>query len=278
MHLVLRLNDQLAASWTDEQVVRRWADLFPPRGKNRKPLPLTKQWVQERLADTGWIARTRQRLNDLGWFMKCLKEPIARMANHEENCRGAFWDPRFKSIAILDEEALLTTMAYVDLNGFAAGKSATPENSPHTSLKARIEHAKQVSASAGVPNRSHTGNSPDNVDLNDEAFWLVPLQDRRGQGADRAGILPNVTLRSYLELLDWSSRLNRPGKARISPDAAGILQRLGTSADHWQERLQKIQANDRFFGVVTASSREVLQRLAEQTGRKKVANFSGPPF
>jgi hypothetical protein len=29
------------------------------------------------------VARTRERLADLGWFMKCLKEPLARLANRE---------------------------------------------------------------------------------------------------------------------------------------------------------------------------------------------------
>ena len=42
--------------------------------------------------------------------MKCLKEPLARMANKEDGCKGTFFEGRYKSIAILDEEALLTTL------------------------------------------------------------------------------------------------------------------------------------------------------------------------
>ena len=111
----------MARGWSDEDVVRRWGQLFPPRGKDRKPLEVTPQWVQERLADAKWVAEARERLNSLGWFMKCLKEPLARMANQEDECKGTFWEARYKSIAILDEEALLTTLAYVDLNPLAAG-------------------------------------------------------------------------------------------------------------------------------------------------------------
>ena len=37
------------------------------------------------------------------------------MANKEDGCTGAFWAARFRSIAILDDEALLATSAYVDL-------------------------------------------------------------------------------------------------------------------------------------------------------------------
>ena len=39
--------------------------------------------------------------------MKALKEPLARMANKEDDCEGTFWESRYESTAILDEEALL---------------------------------------------------------------------------------------------------------------------------------------------------------------------------
>ena len=38
-----------------------------------------------------------------------MKEPLARLANREEQNRGAFFEGRFKSVAILDEESLLAT-------------------------------------------------------------------------------------------------------------------------------------------------------------------------
>ena len=84
----------------------------------------------------------RERLANLGWFMKCLKEPLARLANKEDECTGAFWEGRYKSIAILDEESLVATAAYIDLNPVAAGLAATPEESEFTSLKARLEHCR----------------------------------------------------------------------------------------------------------------------------------------
>jgi hypothetical protein len=48
--------------------------------------------------------------------MKSLNEPIARKVNIEGHCTGHFLKGRFKSQALLDEQALLTFMAYDDLN------------------------------------------------------------------------------------------------------------------------------------------------------------------
>ncbi len=38
--------------------------------------------------------------------MKCLIEPLSRLANRLEQTRGAIFEGRFKSVAILDDESL----------------------------------------------------------------------------------------------------------------------------------------------------------------------------
>jgi len=68
LHVLLRLEPQRAAEWSDQEVVRRWRRLYPPRGKDRQPLLVTKAWVQQKLDDAKWVAQTRERLCTLGWF------------------------------------------------------------------------------------------------------------------------------------------------------------------------------------------------------------------
>ena len=63
--------------------------------------------------------------------------------DREDRCRGVFWESRYRSVAILDHEALLATCAYIDLNRVAAGIAAAPETSRHTSIRRRVMQVKE---------------------------------------------------------------------------------------------------------------------------------------
>jgi hypothetical protein len=88
----------------DQDVVERWFRLYPPRGADRKPMKPTGEMIEAKLNNSDWVRETRSRLSSLGWFMKCLKEPLARLANQQDGCTGAFFEGRYKSIAILDQD------------------------------------------------------------------------------------------------------------------------------------------------------------------------------
>jgi hypothetical protein len=117
-HLVVELVPDEAATWSDSEIAHRWVRLFPVGGVTAETDELR---IQALLANPERLALVRGRLCDLGWFMRCLDEPIARRANREDQCKGRFWEGRYKAQALLDERAVLAAMAYVDLNPIRAG-------------------------------------------------------------------------------------------------------------------------------------------------------------
>jgi hypothetical protein len=62
-------------------------------------------------------------------------------------------------------------------------------------------------------------------------------------------------------LVDYTGRLFRDGKAALSRELSGILERLGSSALSWRARLEKL-ARGRLFGRFFAASRERRREVA----------------
>jgi len=269
------LDPDVANGWSDEEIVRRWGRLFPPRDKARQPLPVSNDWVQWRLKDAAWVAQARSRLQSLSWFMKCLKEPLSRLANREEKTRGAFFEGRFKSVAILDEEALLATCAYIDLNPVAAGIAEVPEASEHTSIKERVEHVKAQGRTEDLKaaREGSIAGSAASIGL-EESHWLCPIEDRRRLDSAREGMLEGFSLGNYLLLVDYTGRLFREGKVAISREVGEIFERLATTAEIWQARLQKL-SHGRLLGRFFSASRERLRQVAGCLGLRRVPNLGG---
>ena len=110
LHVVLRVDVDMATAWSDKKVVRQWHCVFGGTwltqefAKNEDVEPELMATLNER------ITVYRKRLTDISWFMRALNEPIARDANKEDNCTGRFWEGRFKCQALLDEAAVLACM------------------------------------------------------------------------------------------------------------------------------------------------------------------------
>ena len=75
-------------------------------------------------------------------------------------------------------------------------------------------------------------------------------------------------------LVDYTGRLFREGKARISAELAGILDRIGGSAESWQRRMEKLRKG-RWFGRFFAASGEKLRQMASRLSVRRVANLAG---
>lgn len=277
LHVLCRLDPGVADGWSDEEVVRRWIAVYHPSCLDVDDPDVLQAWIDHQCRDAGRVARYRERLQNLGWFMKALKEPLARLANKEEGCTGTFWEARYKSIAVLDEEALLATCAYIDLNPVAAGIATTPEAARHTSIKQRVDHVRKHHSLGTLKLAAEAQSiaaARVEADL-EQSHWLCPLQDRSKAGAGREGMLPGFSLSGYLELVDWTARLCRTGKARITEEVAGIMARLGTTAECWHSRLRKLMATTRWVGHYCATSAERLKTVARLRGVHHVDNALG---
>mgnify|MGYP005848657237 CR=1 FL=1 len=234
-HLVVKLCPEQGDEWTDDEVLARWNSLY------KGPLIVQRYLKGESLkeAERRFLDRTaevyRKRLMDLSWFMKCLNEPIAREANREDDCTGHFWESRFKSQALLTEQALLSCMAYVDLNPVRAAMAETPEDSEYTSVRERLRP--QYDLAQAIQNQLDAGY------LRQFPVSLKPLLNFEGNHRNEVqhGIL--FSLQDYLELVDYTGRVIHPSKrGHIPQSEPPILSQLGLSADEWLQEACEFEA------------------------------------
>ncbi|MEZ0148233.1 MAG: transposase [Candidatus Reddybacter sp.] len=200
-HVVLHIHTEEAEQLSTVEVIERWHQLFKGNLLSQRYSRGEILFKAEREALTTIIDTWRERLADISWFMRLINEGIARQANKEDDCTGRFWEGRFKSQALLDEQALFACMAYVDLNPLRAKMAKTPERSHHTSIKKRIAKAQTA----------HQINHPQQQEKS-----LMPFAENPRQ------VMPDglpCRLSDYLELVDWTGRIVRDDKRGVSMTA-----------------------------------------------------------
>ncbi len=233
LHLVLRLDPALPASWSDADVATRWVCLFPPREDSE----VARDAKRERLMQQpDYLAVLRDRLGNLSWLMKCLAEPLARAANAEDACKGRFWEGRFKAQLLCDERALLAAMAYVDLNPVRAGIAETLALSDHTSIQHRLATL-----------------TPADLDR--------PLRPVLGQETTRIPL--GLSLRAYVGLVEWTGRQLRPGKHSMAHDTPYALARN----DHPERWAMRVNAVGSGYWRVVGDATDLIA-AAERLGQR----------
>jgi hypothetical protein len=232
------------------------------------------------------IAKLRQRLSSVSWFMAKLDEFIARAANKEDGVKGRFWESRFKCQTLLDEAARCSCMVYVDLNLIRAALASTPEDSDFTSIQERIQawrnEIMQTISNAKPADQNINADStcdnpaplaipkPLSAASPDFKPWLCPISS----DSKNRGIL-SITTPEYIDLVDRSGRVIQQGKLGfIDPDLAPIMLRIGVNPDAWLETIS------RFGSIfhVAAGSLPNLRTFADRIGRKRLKGVSAARF
>ena len=261
----------------------------------------TQHEVDTLAKDQERITEIRLRLSDISWFMRSLAEPIARMANRQDECTGRFWEGRFKAQRIVDEAGLLACAMYVDLNPVRAAIAESPESSVHTSAYDRIEasQGKEIPSAAfdfkPVPTeeaakeiretpvdqlrekQTKKRRHPTGRRIRRDA-WLAPLTlhpevlskdaqaHQDGLRASDKGFL-HVSLREYLRLLRWTAKQSVSGMAsKIPASVSKTLADLGIDASMWRDLVWDWQ---KYFGKTACVGRpESMEADAKNRGKQ----------
>ncbi|MCX4024709.1 transposase [Endozoicomonas sp. SM1973] len=262
-HIVVRIDSHRAEEWSNHEVVERWMKLYNGNF-------LVNRWLNgetgkaENFVVSEIIQTWRKRLADLSWFMRCLNEFIARKANKEDNCKGRFWESRFKSQALLTEEALLTFMAYVDLNPIRAKLADRPETSDFTSVQSRIQTRQQQKKKKIIKKAkaSKRATQPKSAEENKSPMLLPFSGNIKPEVDPTCGIYFHES--DYYDLVDWSGRAIRDNKrGSIPAHIPPILQRLGVNENEWLNTMQKLT---RQFNRAVGP-KEKIQQLSRQLGQ-----------
>jgi len=244
-HLLLKLCPEQLTDLSDDQIMDRWCALF------KGPLLVQRYRGKEALSapeveTVGDIVKVwRAKLSSISWFMRCLNQPIARQANLEDKCTGKFWESRFTSQALKTDEALLSCMAYVDLNPLRAGIATRLETSGYTSIQERIQPA--FNLRQAIKSQRQTG------DLLEFKAPLKPLLQFEASVASQSQQGIYLAFRDYLELVDWTGRMIRHDKRGFIDNALPpILSRLQISPKQWHLYTTRFEAiHARRFNRIT---------------------------
>jgi REP element-mobilizing transposase RayT len=246
-HLVVKVCPEQLIDLSDKEIMNRWCALFkgPLLIQRYRSGEALTPFEQSTVSDI--VNVWRSKLASISWFMRCLNQPIARQANIEDKCTGKFWESRFTSQALKTEEALLSCMAYVDLNPVRAGIAARPETSSYTSIRERIQP--EFSLQKAVKDQAQCG---DLLEFNAPLKLLLPFDGER-RNETQTGIRFNF--QEYLKLVDWTGRIIRNDKrGQIDNTLPPILDRLQITSDQWRLNATQFEAiHSKRFNQVTPS-------------------------
>lgn len=272
-HLVIRVDPLVVEGWSDEEVIKRWDQVYSVKKLFTGIYgELDDEVINKALEMPELIQEWRTRLCSISWFMKQINEPVARMANKEDGCKGRFWEGRFKCQRLEDEGAVLACMAYVDLNPVRADMARTPEESDYTSAQDRIVSLQARCRSDSLIHTQDGSSDKREEDLVKELLqrdkWLTPVEAIRAGTSTQSWFF---SLEEYLKLLDETGRIIKDGKSGSIPqNLAPLLDRVNLDQGSWILAMK--QFGKRFYRI--AGQAQKMLNAARSIGQKWVQGLS----
>lgn len=226
-HVIVRANGKKAKSFKTEEIIRRYTSIYPSTIKLVECLNKEDATESEQKAAKKTVKKWRKRLVSISWFMRVINESIAKQANKESDKKGHFWASRFHSEALHDYKALLSSMAYVDLNPVRAGTAKNLIDSDFTSIQERISILQEAQNQLKQPS-----NTSDKVRYQPKRLMPFTLN------TNTDGIY--FSLKDYLALVDWTGRSISPKKKGfINDNEPPLLETLELDKARWLEEALK---------------------------------------
>jgi len=250
-HIVVYVDENEAKSWSDDEVCNRWQQLYHnhPLVERLQAGKCSCQAEIDKAQEI--IDKWRLRLADLSWLMRNLNEYIARKANQEDDCKGRFWEGRFKSQALLDEKAVLACIAYVDLNPIRAKMADSVQNAQYTSIFERIHNKASL-----------------NDNKTQLPFTAKPLLGFIGNEHKDSTKGIAFSLLDYLTLVEETGKVIREGKAGyLNAQEFPLLQQLGLNNEDWLQLAKHF--GKQYHQAV--GSLETLSTFAAHTGKQWIS-------
>lgn len=210
-HIVFYIDPLRVDTWSDTDVVKKWKSLWNWRNPDAEPA-IPKEVPPET------IQLWRKRLADVSWVMRLLNEPIARIANAEDDVKGHFWESRFRCNPLLDDQALTTCMVYADLNPIKAGVALTPEQSDYTSIQQRIRQLAEDKAVDSAETDQHESDDAQTHPI-DPHRRLHPVSSA---DPEQSPVL-RISLQSYITLVESTAEALLQQRAVLSTDSLVAL-------------------------------------------------------
>ena len=161
-HLVLQWTPGEAQQWSDEEAVRRWMLVHPPKVV-AEPGQAPAAGPESRAPKVPAPAQIRQKLGSLSMFMKHFKQMLTHKINRQFKHKGSIWKGRFHLAPLADASAVAGAMAFVDLRQVVDTGGQRPEAQPFTSIHTRVGRYQAL-----------FGLSADNLPTQDEAAVFGP--------------------------------------------------------------------------------------------------------
>jgi hypothetical protein len=304
IHVILRNRPDVVATWSDEEAATRWLKVFPGRRIEEQLAAPAESDVKAMVNSAEKMKEIRERLSDISWFMRALAEPIARMANRQDDCTGRFWEGRFKAQRIVDETGLLACSMYVDLNPIRAAMAQSIEQATHTSAHDRlhgqrghliesaafdlailsnqeagdfhkhktVSHQKQerkqrgrnVNRKSGRRVRRDGWLAP--LTLGKDVLSNDPLVHQDGLRASDRGFV-RIDWEDYLRLLRWTAKDSTHDADGTDHEVAQtVLHRIGIDGDMWRDVVWNFK---KYFGQSSCAGKsEAMSEHAHQHGKR----------